>query len=95
MTYLELISQDAKANEKKQKEFQAKEAAHSVSVTLLETEKLLFQRENELEQAAKAIPYDLQAEIDLRKEIEALKETLDVAQKIQKERFPLGDAATS
>ena len=86
-TYLELISQDAKKTQTEQLGFTAKEAQHTVSVAVLETEKAIFQAKKNLADAQKAQPYNLQTEIDLITKIGGLEEGLAIAKDIQETRF--------
>jgi len=85
--YLDLISQDTKKVAQEQLEFTAKEAQHTVSVAVLETEKAIFQAKKNLADAQKAVPYNLQTEIDLIAKINNLEEGLTIAKEIQSTRF--------
>lgn len=87
MKYLELISQDAKAQEKEDLQFKAEEAKHSVDIALLETRKSIAAHSKRLKEAQKAVPYDLQTEIDLTIKIQNLERGLEIATKIKGERF--------
>ena len=86
-TYLSLITADSKAKDKQQKEFVAKEAEHTVSVAVLETEKAIFQAKNDLSTAQSAEPYNLEREIDLLNTISTLEDGLAIAKEIQSVRF--------
>lgn len=85
--YLDLISQNKEAKEKKQLEFKAKEAHQSVQMHVLETEKAIFSKEAELEEAKSAVPYDINVEMKLASEIDSLNKGLEFANKILAERF--------
>lgn len=85
--YIDLISQNKEEKEKKQLSFKAKEAHQSVQMHVLETEKAIFSKEAELEEAKSAVPYDINLEMKLTSEIESLNKGLDFANKILSERF--------
>lgn len=85
--YLDLISQSAKDVELTELGFRAKEAEQTVNMRVLETEKAIFSKEIELTKAQRAVPYDIDAEMQLTHEIESLKKGLDFANKIKTERF--------
>ena len=87
VSYLEMISQDEKKIKKEQLEFKAKEAQHNVDMTILETEKKIYSLKTELEEAKRAVPYDVSKEIELVNEIEGLEASLEKAKAIREERW--------
>jgi len=87
MKYLDLISQGKEESVKEDLQFRAEEAQHSVSISILETRKTLASLGKQLKAAQKAIPYDLQTEVDLTIRIDNLKAGLKIAKKIETDRF--------
>jgi len=85
--YIDLISQDAKAEKQEELQFAAEDAALSVQSSINETKKALSRAKRDLTKAAKAMPYSLEAEIEARQLVTELTEGLALAQTIQKERF--------
>lgn len=85
--YLDLISQDAKEQEKQDLQFRADEAKLQVESSILETKKAIAVAERELAQAKRAVPYSLEVEIEKTQNLTSLQEGLEMANTIYKARF--------
>ena len=87
MKYLDLISQGKEETAKEDLQFKAEDAQHAVSIALLETRKAISSAKKGLKEAQKAVPYNLQTEIDITIRIESMEKGLAIATLINKERF--------
>lgn len=85
--YIDLISQNAEEEKREDLQFAAEDAALAVQSSINETKKALSKAKRDLTKAAKAVPYSLENEIEVRQLVSSLEEGLTLAKQIQEERF--------
>jgi LPS O-antigen subunit length determinant protein (WzzB/FepE family) len=85
--YIDAISQNVEDNQKEQRAFDNEDAILHVGGAINETKKALSLAKKELSASQKAIPYNLQAEIDATFKVDDLELALELAERIQKVRF--------
>jgi len=85
--YLDLISQGVEENQKEEREFANDDAKLHVQGSILATKKELSVAKKELLTSQKAIPYNLQAEINATLKVDELEVALELASRIVAVRF--------
>jgi CRISPR/Cas system-associated protein Cas7 (RAMP superfamily) len=85
--YIDAISQGVEDSQKEERAFANEDAKLHVGGAILETQKALSTANKELVQHQRAIPYNLQKEIDATLKVDELTTALDLAKKIAKARF--------
>ena len=86
-TYLELISQDEKAVKKEGLGIRAQEASIEVQKEIMNLNSAIAKKSNVLKAAKRQVPYNVNAEYTVTKELIELENKLEFVQDIKKERF--------
>lgn len=87
VTYLQLISQDEKAQKKESLSIKAQEGAISVQKDIMELRAGIANVSTRIEAAKRQIPYSVKAEYKLTQEKNELESALEFATAILNERF--------
>lgn len=85
--YIELIQESAEESQLQEKQFQAKNAELQLQADILATEQSVFEAEEKLRNAKKAIPFNSQAIVDAQVNLEAANDALKRLKALQKELF--------
>lgn len=87
VTYLQLISQDEKKQQKEELAIKAQEASIEVQREIMNLNSQIAGRTSALKAIQRQIPYNVKQEYKITSELNSLKEALEFTKKIKAERF--------